>query len=171
MRRVARIDRQKRAFGGAVKRTKPSYAAEMLVDRGLVRGRVLDFGCGHGRDAREFGWDAYDPFYQPAEPVGPYDVIVCIHVINALTRNNRAKAIRRIRELLADDGRAYLAVRRDLPVTGKLGVHHSHQNYVVLKLPSVYEDGKLEIYEMTKTAEFKDKTKDHVSPRDRRRDR
>lgn len=168
---MARIDRQKRALGGAVKRTKPSRAAEILVQQKLARGRVLDYGCGHGFDAKHFGWDSYDPFYRPAEPVGPYDSIVCIHVLNALTRNNRAKVLERIRGLLADDGRAYLAVRRDLPVTGKLGIHHSLQNYVVLTLLSVYSDDKLEIYVMTATAQFDDRTVDYASPRDRRRAR
>jgi hypothetical protein len=37
--------------------------------QGLVRGRVLDCGCGHGFDADHFGWDAYDPFYLSATAV------------------------------------------------------------------------------------------------------
>ena len=158
-------------MGGAVKRTKPSHAASVLVDRHLVVGRVLDFGCGRGYDADEFDWDAYDPYYRPAKPVGPYDTLVCTHVLNALSRNNRAKVIKEMRELLADEGIAYLSVRRDLPRYGKLGIHHSLQNYVVLILPSIFVDDKLEIYKMTKTAGFEDKTKDFKSLRDRRRDR
>jgi hypothetical protein len=168
---MARIDRLKRALGSAVKRTKPSQAAMVLVDRKLIVGRVLDFGCGHGCDAGEFGWDAYDPYYRPEKPVGSYDTIVCTHVLNALSRNNRAKVIEEIRQLLAENGIAYLAVRRDLPITGKLGIHHSLQNYVVLTLPSSFADDKLELYKMTKTAMFEDKTKDFKSLRDRRRDR
>ena len=60
---------------------------------------------------------------------------------------------------------------RDLPVTGKLGMHHSLQNYVVLTLPSVYADSRLEIYELSKTAVFEDSTRDHLSRRDQRRSR
>lgn len=137
----------------------------------LVRGRALDYGCGHGLDANTFGWDAYDPYYRPVKPAGPYDTIVCTYVLNALSRNNRTRVLMRIRELLAGEGTAYLAVPRDLPRAGKLGVHHSLQNFVVLTLPVVHTDDKLEIYVMSKDGPFEDKTKDYASPRDRRRDR
>ena len=103
---MARIDRGKHALGGAIKRTRPSHAANVLVDRGLVRGRTLDYGWGYGLDAATFGWVAYDPYYRPIDPVGPYDTIVCILVLNALSRANRARVIERVRGLLAADGRA-----------------------------------------------------------------
>jgi hypothetical protein len=92
-------------------------------------------------------------------------------VLNALSRNNRAKVIEKIRGLLAPDGVAYLAVARNIPVTGKMGVHHSLQNYVVLTLPVVFADEKLAIYAFRKADQFHDKTKDYISLRDRRRDR
>src|SRR5262245_20569322 len=137
---MARIDRGKRALGTAVKRDKPSQVAEVLASRGLVRGRVLDFGCGFGLDADHFGWESYDPFYRPQEPSGAFDTIVCTLVLNALSRNNRAKVLTRLQELLTAEGIAYLGVARNVPVTGKLGVHHSLQNYVVLTLPLIFED-------------------------------
>jgi hypothetical protein len=168
---MARIDRSKRALGGAIKRTKPSRAATILVQRRLTIGRVLDYGCGHGLDARTYRWDGFDPYYRAVALAPPYDTIVCISVLNALSRKNGAKAIARIRALLAEGGRAYFAVRRDLPRKGKLGINHSLQNYVVLTLPSVYRDEQLEIYEMTKTVAFQDKTADFVSRRDKRKDR
>jgi hypothetical protein len=167
---MARIDRSKRALGGAIKRPKPSAAATIIVSRGLARGRVLDYGCGFGFDADHYGWDSYDPYYRPVLPEGPFDTIVCLSVVNALSRNNRARVLGRVQELLTEDGKAYVAVPRDLPKTGKLGINHSLQNYVLLTLPSIYADDSLEIYEMVKHAEFRDRTKDHVSPRDRRRD-
>lgn len=168
---MARIDKGKRALGGAIKRTKPSRAAAILVERGLVHGRTLDYGCGYGLDAATFGWEAYDPYYRPAEPTGPYGTIVCTLVLNALSRANRARVLARIQVLLDDDGHAYLGVARDLPRTGKLGMHHSLQNYVVLTLPSIYADERLEIYLLTKTATFEDKTRDYMSRRDRRQAR
>lgn len=167
---MARIDRLKRALGGAIKRTQPSRAATILVQQKRALGRVLDYGCGYGLDAKTYGWDAYDPYYHAIEPKPPYDTVVCISVLNALSRNNRAKVLARIRDLLADDGKAYLAVARELPRTGKLGVHHSLQNYVVLSLPSIHRDERVEIYEMTKSAPVEDTTKDFISRRDRRRD-
>src|SRR5262245_53096860 len=168
---VARIDRGKRALGTAVKRDRPSQAAEVLIGRGLVRGRVLDFGCGFGFDADHFGWDGYDPFYRPKEPEGEYDTVLCTLLLNALSRNNRAKVLNRIRGLLAANGIVYLGVARNVPVTGKMGVHHSLQNYVVLTLPVVFEDDKLAIYAFRKRDEPDDRTRDYVSQRDRRRDR
>ena len=167
---MARIDRSKRALGGAIKRTKPSRAATILMERKLISGRVLDFGCGHGVDAATYGWDAFDPYYRPVPPTPPYDTVVCISVLNALSRNNRAKVVTQIRELLTDDGRAYLAVPRDLPIKGKLGMNHSFQNYVVLTLPSIYRDEHLEIYELRRSLTFEDKTTDFASRRDRRKD-
>ena len=73
--------------------------------------------------------------------------------------------------MLTADGVAYLAVARNIPVTGKMGVHRSLQNYVVLTLPSVFADEDLEIYEFRQGSRFEDKTKDYVSRRDRSRDR
>jgi SAM-dependent methyltransferase len=154
-----------------VKRNKPSQTAEVLVGRELMRGRVLDYGCGFGFDADHFGWESYDPFYRPKEPEGEYDTIICTLVLNALSRNNRIKVLEKVRGLLTTDGVAYLGVARNVPVTGKMGVHHSLQNYVVLTLPVVFEDETLAIYALRKTDEFEDKTKDYVSQRDRRRDK
>jgi len=163
---MAKIDKQKRAWGGAIKRTKPSAAASLIA--GATRGRVLDYGCGHGFDADHHGWESFDPFYRPNKIEGPFDTIVCINVLNALSRNNRHKVIGKIRDLLTDDGTAFLAVPRNIPKTGKLGIHHSLQNYVVLTLPSFHCDEKLEIYQLTKESSFKDKTKEYMSPRDKR---
>lgn len=163
---MAKIDRQKRAWGGAIKRTQPSKAATILAP--LVTGKVLDFGCGHGFDADHHGWDSFDPFYRPNKLVSPYDTITCIGVINALTRNNRAKVIAEIQALLCDGGTAYLAVPRNIPKTGKLGIHHSLQNYVVLTLPSIYCDEELEIYKLLKADVFKDNTQEYMTNRDKR---
>jgi SAM-dependent methyltransferase len=165
---VARIDRLKRSVGTATRRTAPSRAAQLLVSRGLIRGRVLDYGCGFGLDADTFGWEAYDPYYRPREPVGSYDTIVCTLVLNVPSRNNRAKVLRRIQALLAPDGRAYLGVARNLPETGKLGVRHCIQSYVVLSVPVVYQDLELAIYELRKDDTVVDRTRDFLGRRDAR---
>ena len=168
---MPRLDRSKRALNTATRRDKPSRAAEILTSLGLVKGRTLDYGCGFGFDAGHFGWDAYDPYYHPQEPEGPYDTVLCTLVLNVLSRNVRARALARIEELLTEDGHAYLAVPRNIPFTGKMGIHHSLQNYVVLTLPSVYADDKLEIYNLTRGSRFEDKTKEYMSRRDKLRER
>lgn len=139
--------------------------------RGLVRGRVLDYGCGFGLDADTFGWHAFDPYYRPSEPEGVFDTIVCTLVLNVLTRNNRARVVARLAELLADDGTAYLAVARNLPMEGKLGINHCVQSYVVLSLPTVLEDNELAIYTLRRDDHVLDTTMDFVSRRDARRGR
>jgi hypothetical protein len=167
---MPRIDRLKRSLNTAVRRDKPSKAAQVITSLGLAKGRVLDYGCGFGFDADYFAWEGYDPFHRPTEPLGVYDTILCTLVLNVLSRNNRANVLSRLQSLLAKGGHAYLAVSRNIPVTGKLGVNHTLQNYVVLTLPSIYLDDTLEIYDMEKPSRFEDKTKDHASVRDRRRD-
>jgi hypothetical protein len=165
---VARTDRSKRALRTAVKRDKQSRAAELLTGLALVKGRVLDYGCGFGFDADHCGWDAYDPYYRPRDPEGPYDTILCTLVLNVLSRARRARVLAHIQSLLTHDGHAYLAVSRNVPVTGKLGIHHSLQNYVVLTLPLVFADEKLAIYDLRRHSRFEDLTRDHVSRRDQR---
>jgi SAM-dependent methyltransferase len=167
---MARIDRLKRSVGTAVKRTTPSRAAELLTSRGLIRGRVLDYGCGFGFDADHFGWEAFDPYYRPRAPEGLFETIVCTLVLNVLSRRNRAAVLDQIKDLLADHGRAYLTVARNVPESGKLGMRHCLQNYVVLSLPIVYEDAEIAIYELRKSANVLDTTRDFVSRRDARRD-
>ena len=66
---MARIDRGKRALGGAIKRSTPSRAATILVKRNLVIGRALDYGCGYGLDAATFGWMLTIPIIVPLSPL------------------------------------------------------------------------------------------------------
>lgn len=174
---MSSIDKQKRAWGGAIKRTKPS-AAGVLIAKEIKsqiwckwcpeEPRILDYGCGYGFDADHYGWDSYDPYYRPNKVEGLYDFIVCTNVINALSRKNRHKVIAKINDLLTDNGIAYFTVPRNIPKTGKLGIHHSLQNYVVLTLPEYIAEDKFVIYQMAKDAKFKDKTKEYMTPRDKR---
>jgi len=104
---MARIDRLKRSVGTAVRRRKPSRAAQWLAAAGVVHGRVLDYGCGFGLDAETYGWDAFDPLYRPREPTGAYDTIVCTLVLNVLSRTNRTRVIQRIQVLLEVKSMSY----------------------------------------------------------------
>ena len=145
-------------LGGAIQHDQPSDAAKWLVDNNRVSGRVLDYGCGHGFDADHFGWSGYDPYYRQEKPDGKYDTILCNHVLNMLTNASRASALESIQSLLTDGGVAWLVVPRNIPKTGKLGARKRIQNFVVLDLPSVFTNDKLEIYQLLSESRIVDKT-------------
>ena len=147
-------------LGGAIRRQTISKTAQVLVDQGLVRGRVLDHGCGFGFDADHFGWEAFDPHYRRKTPEGLFDTVVCNHVAHMLTRASRHKLFGVIVALLAPQGTAYLSVSRKLPAAGKLGIRKRIQNYVVLTLPSVFRDGEVEVYRLESSSLFEDLTQE-----------
>ena len=123
-----------------------------------MKGRVLDFGCGFGFDADHYGWEAFDPYYRQRDLDGNYDTIICNNVLNMLTRSSREKAIFKVQEALATYGKAYLIVPRNIPVTGKVALRERVQNYVILTLPTIYVDQKLEVYRLGKSTQCDDLT-------------
>jgi SAM-dependent methyltransferase len=147
-------------LGGAIRRETVSTTARVLDDRDLLRGRILDYGCGYGFDADHFGWEAFDPHTRQKAPEGLFDTIVCNHVVNMLTRSSRQKLFQALVDLLTPRGKAYLSVSRKIPVTGKLAMRKRIQNYVVLTLPSVYRDEDLEIYRLEPGSAFEDLTQE-----------
>jgi hypothetical protein len=147
-------------LGGAPQRNSLSKTARILLDKSLIRGRVLDYGCGLGFDADQQEWEAYDPYYRPNNVTGSYDTIIVNHVANVLTRESRAELLRSVDLLLASDGVAYISVARNIPTSGKAGPRRRIQNYVVLTLPSVFADGDEEIYQLAKGGLFEDRTQE-----------
>jgi len=156
-------------LGGAIRRETVSRTALVLKERDLLRGRILDYGCGFGFDADRFGWEAFDPHYRRKTPEGMFDTVVCNHVANMLTRASRHKLFGTIVALLAPQGAAYLSVSRKIPVAGKLGIRKRIQNYVVLTLPSVFRDDELEIYRLEPGSSFEDLTQEIEDRLSRRR--
>jgi hypothetical protein len=146
--------------GGAPNRKALSKTARVLIEGNLIRGRVLDYGCGLGFDANQQGWDGYDPYYLPDQPTGPYDTIVVNHVANILTRASRGELFRAVNDLLAPRGAAYISVARNIPVSGKPGPRRRIQNYVILTLPSIFVDDEEQIYRLAKDAAFEDRTQE-----------
>jgi 2-polyprenyl-3-methyl-5-hydroxy-6-metoxy-1,4-benzoquinol methylase len=147
-------------LGGAIRRQTVSKTAQVLHERALLRGRVLDYGCGFGLDADHFGWAAFDPHYRPKASEGTFDTIVCNHVANMLTRASRHRLFHDLAALLAPGGKAYVSVSRKIPVRGKIALRKRIQNYVVLTLPSVFRDDELEIYRLEAGGTFGDRTQD-----------
>jgi hypothetical protein len=113
----------------------------------------------NGYDAINNGWSRYDPYYHDVEPKGKFDTITCINVLSAVSAKIRGDIIDNIKNLLADNGNAYLVVPRNLPIGGKYsGYNRRPQTHVVLTLESVYKDKSLEIYRLRKNSDYKDKT-------------
>jgi hypothetical protein len=145
-------------LGGAPDRQVLSKTARVLIEANLIRGRVLDYGCGLGFDADQQGWEAFDPYYRPGTPTGSYDTILVNHVANILTRSSRVVLFRTVNALLAEGGKAYISVARNIPTSGKPGPRRRIQNFVVLTLPSIFADDEEEIYQLAKDVVFEDRT-------------
>jgi len=137
-------------------RNQPSFPVRHLVRAGLIRGRILDFGCGLGADvaflrAKGFDVTGYDPFYAPELPQGKFDTILCLYVLNVLLPEEQAHVLMAVSELLDPEGRAYFAVRRDIQKDG-FRTHLKHgvsvyQCNVRLPYQSILRTRNAEIYE------------------------
>ncbi len=142
----------------AMERSALSYPARFLAERYLLRGKVLDFGCGLGKDVeilqqRSFDIVGYDPHYFPNYPNQKFDTILCFYVLNVLMEQEQARVLMEISRLLKPSGRAYFAVRRDLKKEG-FRQHYVHkvptyQCTVTLPFTSLKVDSAREIYEYT----------------------
>lgn len=142
-----------------MKRINPSKTSEILVNMNILKGNILDFGCGYGFDADHYGWKKYDPYYHDVKITEKYDTIVCMNVLNVVSSKIRKEVTDNVQELLNDDGIGYLCVPRNIPTNGKFsGYHRRPQNYVVLSLESIYNDKNIEIYKLTKNDKIKDTT-------------
>ena len=140
-------------------RKNPSKASCILSKLNILSDDVLDFGCGYGFDAEYYKWDKFDPYYYDNYPTKNFINIICINVLNVVSKKIRNEIISNIQELLNDDGIAYLCVPRNVPKKGKYsGFERRPQNYVVLSLKSIYNDKNIEIYKLNKKSSFSDET-------------
>jgi ATP adenylyltransferase len=136
-------------------RTAPSFPLRQLLSKGLVHGRVLDFGSGLGTDVAyllKYGIDAeaFDPHYAPELPNGRYDTILCTYVLNVLLPIEQAHVLMAISEILTPSGNAFLTVRRDIQRGGyRTHVIHQAKVYqcnVILPFQSILSTKHCEIY-------------------------
>lgn len=134
----------------AIHRTAPSLPLRWLVEQGHIplTGRCLDYGCGHGIDARALAIERFDPQWFPVRPEGKFDCVLCSYVLNVLPPAERKDVLADIRKLLKRGGRALLTVRRDIeePTEGR----GCTQYPVKLRYPVLWEDTKFAIYLMRK---------------------
>ena len=137
-------------------RVKLSFPARILLDRNKIKGRVLDFGCGFGKDvellkSQGIEINGYDKYYFPEYPSGKFDAILCFYVLNVLLPEEQTNVLIEISRLLKPTGKAYIAVRRDIKYEGfrthKIHQMPTYQCNVKLDYKSVFKNENVEIYE------------------------
>lgn len=142
----------------AKERESISFPARHVFRKGLLKGDVLDFGCGFGKDVEELKKNnveisGYDPHYFPQFPEKKFDSIICFYVLNVLMLEEQAKVLMDVASLLKPTGRAYFAVRRDIVYEGfRMHKIHQKQTYqckVILPYHSLFRNDSCEIYEYT----------------------
>jgi diadenosine tetraphosphate (Ap4A) HIT family hydrolase len=133
-----------------------SFPTRILLERDLLKGEILDFGCGFGKDVEDLkdkGLNVvgYDPHYKPEYPQKQFDTIICHYVLNVLKNQEQAKVLFEVSRLLKFGGKAYFSVRRDIKKPG-FRMHFVHkvptyQTNVVLPFKSIFKNDNVEIYE------------------------
>ena len=133
-----------------------SLPAKILLNRNLLIGDVLDFGCGFGKDVEllnEQGVNiiGYDKQQLPTYPQKKFDTIICFYLLNALPPEEQSAVLMKLSQLIKPTGKVYISVRRDTQVVDnrmdniqqKNTVHYN----VVLNSKSFFKNEYLEIYE------------------------
>ena len=140
----------------AKERDTLSFPAKLLLNKSLIVGDVLDFGCGFGKDvelllAKGKNIVGYDKHYFPEYPTKKFDTIICFYVLNVLMQEEQTNVLMEISQLLKPTGKAYFAVRRDLQFEGfrthKLHQKPTYQCSVVLNYKSIFKNENCELYE------------------------
>jgi diadenosine tetraphosphate (Ap4A) HIT family hydrolase len=140
----------------AIERTSLSYPARIVLNQKKIIGKVLDFGCGIGKDVellqqKGFNIVGYDPFYFPEFPTEKFDTILCFYVLNVLLPEEQAAVLMNVTQLLKPNGKAYFAVRRDIQYEGfrihKVHKKETYQCLIKLGYLSVFKNENCELYE------------------------
>ena len=140
----------------AKERTSLSFPSKWLLEKDLLKGEILDFGCGFGYDVevlkrQNFVIQGYDSFYFKEFPLKKFDTIICQYVLNVLQPDEQPEILMSICELLKPNGKAYFTVRRDLKYEGfrihKIHKKTTYQCNVKLPFKSIFKNEFCEIYE------------------------
>ena len=142
----------------AKERDTLSFPATHILNKNLLIGEVLDFGCGFGTDVellkgKSINIVGYDKHHFPEYPLQQFDTILCFYVLNVLLAEEQATVLMEISQLLKPQGKAYFAVRRDIIYQG-FRTHKIHQKKtfqcnVALGYKSIFKNDNCEIYEYT----------------------
>jgi len=142
------------SYNTAISRNKASTPLRFLDEKGLLKGSVLDYGCGRSADfnhLKEAGYiaEAYDPYWRPISLAGKkFNTILCTYVLNVLKKEDEKEVLDSIRSLLQEGGEAYITVRRDIKKDGVTS--RGYQRNVSLGLNVIKENSGYCIYRMSK---------------------
>lgn len=128
----------------AKNRKSPSLPLKLLLNKNLLYGDILDYGCGKGFDANYIKCDKYDPYYFPSYPTKLYDTIICIFVVNIIeSDDDRNGVIQNIQNLLKNDGVAYICTHSDKRI--------KKNNYVInIDTECIYHHNSIRIFKIVK---------------------
>lgn len=162
----------KYSYRTAKEREKMSFPSRILLEKELIRGETLDFGCGFGKDVdklkgKRIEITGYDPHYFPDYPTKTFNTILCHYVLNVLQSQEQAKVLYEVSKLLKFGGKAYFSVRRDITKAG-FRTHFIHkvetyQTNVILPFKSIFKNNNVEIYEYQHYC-YLNQNKSEVSP-------
>lgn len=143
----------------AKERDRISFPTNWLHRNRFLKGKILDFGCGLGKDVSElnkigYSCAGYDKHFQPKYPIETYDTIICNYVLNVLQAKDHQQVIMEISQLLKPGGKAFFAVRRDLKYEGfrvhKIHNETTYQCNVTLPFESILLNDYCEIYSFSR---------------------
>jgi len=94
---AVRVAEEIRVWATAIVRKTASRPTRLAWERGLIRGKVLDYGCGYGADVRWLkgkgvdveGYDPYFPEWDINITGKLYDTILLNYVLNVLPPEER----------------------------------------------------------------------------------
>lgn len=139
----------------AIVRRGLSAPAKYLKENGLIKGSLLDYGCGRGYDAALLHAHKYDPISFPVRLVDAagrpmlFDTIMCNYVLNTIPEiEERNAVVNRIRDLLEPNGVSYISVRNDLSNLRGYTKIGTWQGHIVLDLPVVTKNSNFVMYRL-----------------------
>lgn len=109
------------AFATAIYRNKLSKPMKTLLDKELLKGKILDYGCGHGDDVIELvykkgfdvvGYDKYSYSFNNQYLLHTkYDTVTCNYVFNTIPTKQEHDEVLKLLKTIGND--VYISVRSD----------------------------------------------------------